>query len=482
MAQQIINIGTVANDRTGDTWRAALDKVNDNTTELYGGLAITTLTINAESEFPVQDATTITLESDICYDLGNEITTAKSFIVQPRAALKGPAQGINSLNYTGTGVMFTSTDAWSMRELLFSCTSGTIFAASGTGFVDINRSGCFPCTNIGTFTNAGLFGTNFTCFATGQGLVFSGASAGLQMLGPFIIGTSASFIALDLGSATFPLFRLAEGTFSGPSGSIGIKGLASSGNITVGTRAEVTLFDLSNNAMTALNTIDEQDVRWFFFEVDGTDNSRNAADAILTTLETVTISTSTIFEDVDGSNWTNTTQSRFTTDANGISTYDGTPDICIKVSGFATVAKVGGGSDELEVRIAKNWKPTDTSKTGDTNTSTTITNMSSVVDLKPGVFVSGTDIPADTTIVSVGSTTIEISNAATGSTATVSLTFHDKGIEASGGTTEAADATSVPIETLVDIVNGDDIRMITANNTGTANIEVSIAKIIITEA
>jgi hypothetical protein len=36
MPQQTINIGTAANDRTGDTWRDAMDKANDNFDELYG--------------------------------------------------------------------------------------------------------------------------------------------------------------------------------------------------------------------------------------------------------------------------------------------------------------------------------------------------------------------------------------------------------------------------------------------------------------
>ena len=35
MAQQTINIGTVANDGTGDPLRTAFDKINDNFTELY---------------------------------------------------------------------------------------------------------------------------------------------------------------------------------------------------------------------------------------------------------------------------------------------------------------------------------------------------------------------------------------------------------------------------------------------------------------
>ena len=35
MAKQTVNIGTVANDGTGDNLRAAYDKLNDNNDELY---------------------------------------------------------------------------------------------------------------------------------------------------------------------------------------------------------------------------------------------------------------------------------------------------------------------------------------------------------------------------------------------------------------------------------------------------------------
>jgi hypothetical protein len=42
MAQQIINIGAIANDNTGDTLRGAGQKINDNFDELYGNLPIDT--------------------------------------------------------------------------------------------------------------------------------------------------------------------------------------------------------------------------------------------------------------------------------------------------------------------------------------------------------------------------------------------------------------------------------------------------------
>lgn len=39
MSKQTINIGTSANDGTGDQLRAAFDKVNDNFNEVYAGIA-----------------------------------------------------------------------------------------------------------------------------------------------------------------------------------------------------------------------------------------------------------------------------------------------------------------------------------------------------------------------------------------------------------------------------------------------------------
>ena len=39
MAQQTINIGTIANDNTGDTLRGAGQKINDNFTELYSSIS-----------------------------------------------------------------------------------------------------------------------------------------------------------------------------------------------------------------------------------------------------------------------------------------------------------------------------------------------------------------------------------------------------------------------------------------------------------
>lgn len=44
MSKQIINIGTAANDKTGDPLRTAFNKVNQNFTEIYALLGVTSLT------------------------------------------------------------------------------------------------------------------------------------------------------------------------------------------------------------------------------------------------------------------------------------------------------------------------------------------------------------------------------------------------------------------------------------------------------
>ncbi len=63
------------------------------------------------------------------------------------------------------------------------------------------------------------------------------------------------------------------------------------------------------------------------------------------------------------------------------------------------------------------------SLTGDTNSNTTIDNITDTVGTIVGQFIEGTDIPAGTTVISFTSTTIVISAAATGTTASVSLTL-----------------------------------------------------------
>ena len=68
MAQQTINIGTTANDGTGDPLRTAFDKVNDNFTELYNDDAGDVDSVNGQSGTIVLDTDDIAQGSTNFYN------------------------------------------------------------------------------------------------------------------------------------------------------------------------------------------------------------------------------------------------------------------------------------------------------------------------------------------------------------------------------------------------------------------------------
>ena len=84
MARQPINIGSSANDGTGDPLRTAFDKINDNFVELYGtDNDINTLDANLNvNNFAITSGVTngnITKEIDV----GHNVTPAKAKSFQP---------------------------------------------------------------------------------------------------------------------------------------------------------------------------------------------------------------------------------------------------------------------------------------------------------------------------------------------------------------------------------------------------------------
>lgn len=68
MAKQVINIGTTANDGTGDPLRTAFDKVNDNFTELYNDDAGDVDSVNGQTGVVVLDSDDISEGSTNLYN------------------------------------------------------------------------------------------------------------------------------------------------------------------------------------------------------------------------------------------------------------------------------------------------------------------------------------------------------------------------------------------------------------------------------
>lgn len=80
MAKQTINIGTSANDGTGDPLRTAMDKTNDNFTELYngaGGVADGAVTTAKLADDAVDSAKITNGAIDTVHIADDQITYAK---------------------------------------------------------------------------------------------------------------------------------------------------------------------------------------------------------------------------------------------------------------------------------------------------------------------------------------------------------------------------------------------------------------------
>ena len=227
---------------------------------------------------------------------------------------------------------------------------------------------------------------------------------------------------MDLGSSTAPIIEFSNLSFTAPSGAFGISGLAASGNLPVGRLAMVSNCEFAGG-MTPLENIASNDIRWNFTDNVPIPDSRNAADLFLTGgTETITTGSAGDWQEIGipgggGISWDSDIADRFTVGTNGVLTYVGERDIQVRMSGRATVEKVGGGADVLEVRIAKNW---------------------------------------------------------TGAAS-------DGGLAKSRAQTQNADPTTVPIGALTTLTTNDNIRVIFSNVSGASNIDASVSSLEVTD-
>lgn len=426
MTQQIINVGAAANDRTGDTWRGGMIKANNNFTELYGFQTNNVVVINKESDFPVQNATTITLQAGICYFLGDVIITGKRFICESGSALKSNTGFNISLVCNGSGNLFTlgANVLFELTNIGISCPLANMFDFNGATALDISNVAVFACQSIGTFvagTSSSIVVDNFAINPAGNGFDFSGNWNLFSMMRISDNATSAAHKFLDLGTSTFDDFNLSRCNPNGPAGSVFIDGATDSDNINTG-RLAVVIGCTISGGMTTLIGVTSSDIRWDFQLNSPIQDSRNAVDLFLTGgSETITTGSAGDWQEIGvpsggGISWSSDISSRFTVGTNGALTYIGERPIDVKMSGRATVEKSGGGADVLEVRIAKNWDGT----------------------------------------------------------------ASDAGLEKSRAQTQNADPTTVPVGALTNLVTNDNIRVIFSNVSGASNIIASVSSLEIT--
>lgn len=194
--------------------------------------------ITKEADFPVQDATTITLKAGYNYHILKPVVTAKRFIVEDGVFMTANNTFALALTYTGTGTMFTAVNArWDIRFMGLSCPNGKLIDCTGFGITIFQDCAIFAVKDLGTLTGTG---TNFTNFnwnnvlivsVTGQGFVFNNDIEILSATKIFCISSSASFRMIDISNAVVTSGELRDIEPRGVTGSVFLYALANSANI-----------------------------------------------------------------------------------------------------------------------------------------------------------------------------------------------------------------------------------------------------------
>ena len=421
-----IFLGTTDDDRTGNDFRAGGVKINTMLEELFDTVNAAGIEfISLESDFAAQDATTITLEAGKFYWLTAPLVTAKRFIFENNSALTaGSQQSSNILTYTGSGAMFTAVDSnFELSRIQYDHPNGSGFNVTdnvgGVIFVFIELAFGISGVSIGTFSNIGALIINRSTIQAADGLSISGADMSIFAVALTRFATTGSTAkCIDLNGAVLQTIKISDVIFNYATGAFGLSGLANSGNLPVDRLAMVTNCEFDDD-LTPLQNITTSDIRWEFIGNASLPDSVNEADIFLTGgAETITTGSAGDWQEIGvpsggGVSWASDIASRFTIGTDGVITYIGERDLFVRVSGRATVEKVGGGSNIIEVRLAKNWNGT----------------------------------------------------------------ASDAGLEKSRAQTENTSATTVPIGALVSFSTGDNVRPIFSNISGTSNIIANVSSI-----
>lgn len=362
MAQQSINVGEAANDRTGDTWRDAMIKTNENFTEVYGFQTNNIIVVNEESDFPNQTASTITLNAGLCYHLGDLITTNKNFVIEGGfgVCLKSNTGLGLSLVYGGAGNLFTLGAGASLQlsDIGISAPLANLFDFDGANTLNMFNVVILDCVAIGTFvagSTSSVVVDNYALLGvSGNGFDFTGNWDLLSMSRLLNVTTSASHEFIDMNLATFNSVNLDRLTLNGPSGSVFLKGTTGSANINTGKLAVVTVCTVEGG-MTDLSGITNSDVRWFFQLNSPTGDT--VEDALLSFNGSVTETVITAINTpvIVNAAWACIRESKYTCSTAGRATSNSERDLNgVPIDIELGLISSGGGSINVTVYLAKN--------------------------------------------------------------------------------------------------------------------------------
>ena len=208
MAQQIINIGTTANDGTGDKLRDGLSKINDNFTEIYNNTnAGTNISISGNT------FTTLNTNGNIIFDPAGTGTIEVIGTQNITGALT-----IDQLSFDGNNISTNVTNA----DIEFTPT-GTGNVVIRNGDLDLNLNNIINGTAITSVSFVGALTGNATTATTATSAVTAGT-----------VTTAAQPAITSIGTLT---------------------ALTMSGNIVMGTNDITGLGNITGTGAASFNTL-----------------------------------------------------------------------------------------------------------------------------------------------------------------------------------------------------------------------------------
>lgn len=359
-------------------WLWNLSRLNANILELEGDKLrqpLNFVVVNEESHFPLQDATTITLQTGYTYFLGSTITTSKRFIVQDGVGITSGNTFTPSLIYTGTLPMFTTSTAnWLMTDMTVVCPNATVFELSGGGIFILDTVAIVSPKKVANCVGTGDLSINWNNVSlvniTADGLTFSGNLNVLSLSKVTFVATSPTHKTINLGTAVFNTIELENINVYSPSGAVTLTGASNSANLVAGSVATVQSCFLGGTGVTPLSGISILDIRWDFRGNGLVEDTLE--DALIyfngNTAQTVITATSNNGANAVNINatWLSGRTSKFSATAGGEITYLGERPVTVPIDVSINVLGTTGVAQDAHIYLYKNNVVIPATKRGDT--------------------------------------------------------------------------------------------------------------------
>lgn len=194
MTQQTINIGTVANDNTGDTLRTAFLKVNENFTEVYSNIA-TTIANTYGGTLTVTNLTDATDPNTGALQVKGGASVNKNLVVGKVAYI---GQGASSVPLTNPTIVAMASGSNYIQGVLFNTNSNG--SADWVVYQD-NGNDVHGWNDMG-ITGSAFNDPNFTLTGPGEGYIFMSGNPDSISGGSLYFATDSTGLNNDIVFAT----------------------------------------------------------------------------------------------------------------------------------------------------------------------------------------------------------------------------------------------------------------------------------------